>query len=804
MVRIPSLLNIEQQDLSQERLGITAALQWQPTDTTNIGLDLVYSKFDQQSDVNQIQSVGLNRNNTSANYNGLGHARHADAGADRHPARPYQTCTSQPASAFREAIDCGGIRRRTGRRVRGTRHDQLQHQPEQSRSLRLLQQPAFAGVRRRRPTARTSSTRLIGRPGVDVLAAHVSEAGNADYLELRNIDWRSATDASYFTTQFQQASITWDQQIGDQLKMDVLYGKSRSTNDNQSFLVEFNRMDSPETFIYDERAHGSMPSISYGFDLADPNQWSLVKGFSTMRSFLKETDNEYEGGHLNFDLAISETLHLQFGGTRREYKFKANEGRRLSNEAQNPTLGELGLTSSDLGRVYQFGQGLDLPDGVPTAFFAPNLDRFREEIGFDCNCINENGDWRLGYLSNPGNQFGVNEYDTSYFVQLDFDVDLFGNKLFGNAGIRKANTRVKSVGFTTALAGANPGPRPLFGLNHYTDDLPSFNVAYQFADDFIIRAGWAKVMARPLLANLSPSITGLTLQSAAGNIGSVTVGNPQLSPFRAKNLDLAFEWYFTEGGLLSFALFKKEVSNFPQTVSTAGSLQSLLSPAEFQAIYDSATAAQQAWLDGPGGQAALFGIRRFENAPGGEIKGYEISFQQDLTFLPGFLKNFGVQANFTHLNSELQYILDPGSAVPPVSPQVTTGGPFLGASPNSANATLYYETPKWSARASWAFRDRYVSTYPLAAGTCPPGLNPATNPPSPCNAPLMNDFVGSEATRNIDAKVTWQATDFLSLSIEGLNLTNQTEDRWAYQEDPLVTQYSSTGRQIFAGFRLTL
>jgi hypothetical protein len=27
---------------------------------------------------------------------------------------------------------------------------------------------------------------------VDVLAAHVSPAGNADYLQLRNVDWRSS------------------------------------------------------------------------------------------------------------------------------------------------------------------------------------------------------------------------------------------------------------------------------------------------------------------------------------------------------------------------------------------------------------------------------------------------------------------------------------------------------------------------------------------------------------------------------------------------------------------------------------
>src|SRR5690242_9881351 len=92
IVRIPSLINIEQQDLAQERLGVTAALQWAPTETTKLGLDLVYSKFDQKSDVNQIQSVGLNRNNTNAAYNTM--AASAAASAKR---GTYQTCTNQTA-----------------------------------------------------------------------------------------------------------------------------------------------------------------------------------------------------------------------------------------------------------------------------------------------------------------------------------------------------------------------------------------------------------------------------------------------------------------------------------------------------------------------------------------------------------------------------------------------------------------------------------------------------------------------------------------------------------------------------------
>jgi iron complex outermembrane recepter protein len=454
--------------------------------------------------------------------------------------------------------------------------------------------------------------------------------------------------------------------------------------------------------------------------------------------------------------------------------------------------------------VYQFGQGLDLPAGTPTAFFAPNLQSFRDITGFDCNCLNKWGDWRLSYTSNPGNQFAVDEYDNSYFVQVDFDTMLFDHRLFGNVGQRNADTRVVSSGFTTNVTAT--GPRPLEARNVYSDDLPSVNVAFNITDDLLLRAGWAKVMARPLLANLAPTITQITTPSAGGTTGSLTIGNPQLSPFRAKNTDVSLEWYFNEGGLLSLAWFKKDVSNYPQTVSTAGFIQDVLGPAAFASFLQTQTPQQQQWLltGGGSGGPGVYAIRQFQDAPGGDIKGWELSYQQNFTFLPGFLKNFGIQANYTKLTSSLAYILDPGTvdangAV--VTPQVTANGAFIGASPKSANATLFYETPKWSARVSWAFRDRYVSTYPLAAGSCAPGLLPAGGP---CDAPLINDFVGSEATRNIDAAVKWQAAEWLEFTIEGLNLTNQTENRWAYQEEPLVTQYSSTGRQVFAGFRLTL
>jgi hypothetical protein len=38
---------------------------------------------------------------------------------------------------------------------------------------------------------------------------------------------------------------------------------------------------------------------------------------------------------------------------------------------------------------------------------------------------------------------------------------------------------------------------------------------------------------------------------------------------------------------------------------------------------------------------------------------------------------------------------------------------------------------------------------------------------------------------------------------EALNLTDQANDRYAYQDSPVVTAYGKNGRQIFLGARMT-
>lgn len=87
-----------------------------------------------------------------------------------------------------------------------------------------------------------------------------------------------------------------------------------------------------------------------------------------------------------------------------------------------------------------------------------------------------------------------------------------------------------------------------------------------------------------------------------------------------------------------------------------------------------------------------------------------------------------------------------------------------------------------------------MTTYPIAAGVSDPGFS---------DAPLLNDFAGSLETFNVDASVTYQLRQNVTLTAEALNLTNQTTNRWSYAEDRVVSNYGSSGRMFFVGARMS-
>jgi TonB-dependent receptor len=790
----PALPSIGQQDLGYDRLGATLTAQWKPTSRTEVILDGVYSRYAQDNISYGITPVGLNRNLTNARFLGTGASGLRPPGnANFLPDRLalYPRCVPGATA------DCAGTEG-SGTILAGFSDS---YNPNNLNPYDYYNNPRSPGFI---PSTNSAAfhAELIGRPNTKIREANVNEAGRVDYMVLDDVDWRSSSDAQFGKTQFYQGTLNFNQDFGDRLRMESTFGYSRSEFRATGLFAEFNSIDR-DNYVYDERGDLIMPVFSPGFDVADPNQWTLVKGLSAIRFVTSEVNNEFRVARVNFAYEANDELRIRFGATYKQFRFDSNQVRRNQDiEAVNPTLQEARLNITDLGRTIRFGQGLDVSQGTPTSFYAPDLNSFINAFGIDCNCVNKWGDFRAVPDGRQNN--AVTETDISGFAQIDFDYDLLGRPLRGNAGVRVARTQVTGegrVGATDGTAGI-----PVTANHKYMDYLPSLNIIYEPVDNFLLRFAYSKTMSRPQLASLTPGTTSFPNitggLNAQGNAPAITVGNPYLSPFRSTNLDLSFERYFGRSGLLAVTLFQKNLDSFPQQLASEVPLSAVFEPDIYAQLVPLFTNANfRAYVESGG----LFAVRQFQDAPGGKIRGVEITAQTDFYFLPTPFDRFGVIANYTHIDSKLTYLTNTILATRRDQPGGTARnefatGPFLNTSPDAFNATFYYEDKTFSGRVSAAYRTRYVNRFPLATGTCAVGIN--TNNGAACNSPVISDFGYTENTLNIDAAFALNVTDNLKLTLEGRNLTNEPQRRTMYEDSPVTQSYASTGRIFTAGARL--
>jgi iron complex outermembrane receptor protein len=339
----------------------------------------------------------------------------------------------------------------------------------------------------------------------------------------------------------------------------------------------------------------------------------------------------------------------------------------------------------------------------------------------------------------------VEEKDAGGFLQADFNTDLFGIKTRGNVGVRYARTAVDSTGFL-AIGAANSN---VTVNNHYQDWLPSFNLAIEPLHKLTVRLGAAKVMSRPSLGDLTPG------GSLSTTTQRVTYGNPLLKPFRATNYDASIEWYFAKESLLAVAGFIKDIKSFTSQSTETVPWRSLGLP--------------DSLLTGtPSSPDMDFDVTRTINGQGGTLKGIEIQYQQPFTFLPGLLHNLGFIGNATFVKSRVNY----GAA---------GFNRLTGQSNRAFNATLYYETKKISTRVSAAYRGKYLLSFPGGNGNTEEGVN---------------------ATLNIDASFAYNLTKNITLQVQGVNLTDEYNDRYTDVTDR-VSNYRHFGREILFGARAT-
>jgi iron complex outermembrane receptor protein len=261
---------------------------------------------------------------------------------------------------------------------------------------------------------------------------------------------------------------------------------------------------------------------------------------------------------------------------------------------------------------------------------------------------------QMARVSNPQRDYDFNEKSSAAYAMADLDGSLMGLTYRANAGVRFTNTKMEVL--TNTKFGTTYTPRK--DTNDYSLLLPSANIVFDVAPDFLVRLASSKTMQQAGIAELAPTIfiSGTTSYSAVG-------GNAQLLPTISTNVDLSFEMYGKGTSMISGAVFYKDVKD----------------------VQASNTVQQN--FEGYG----VIPYTRPDNIGSAKVKGFELGAQRFFDFLPAPFSNFGVIANFTYTNGLL-----------------SNGFQYPGLSMHSGNIVGLYESGPFSARLAYNTRDKAI------------------------------------------------------------------------------------------------
>lgn len=181
-------------------------------------------------------------------------------------------------------------------------------------------------------------------------------------------------------------------------------------------------------------------------------------------------------------------------------------------------------------------------------------------------------------------------------------------------------------------------PRGTTANNNYDGYFPSANLTYNVTPDLLVRLSYAKTMGRPNFNNIIPNLD--IDEDTDGSSGTINARNTELKPWTAHGYELSAEYYFKSGGMVSAAVFRKDVTGAFGTVTT------VVSP----------ELANDFGLDS--GYVGWDLISTFNVGDPTKINGIELNWQQRLNFLPAWAKGLSVYGNLTKLEIDGEGFVD--------------------------------------------------------------------------------------------------------------------------------------------------
>ncbi|MCC6245762.1 MAG: TonB-dependent receptor [Gemmatimonadaceae bacterium] len=311
-------------------------------------------------------------------------------------------------------------------------------------------------------------------------------------------------------------------------------------------------------------------------------------------------------------------------------------------------------------------------------------------------------------------------------------------------GVRVEATRVNNTAKIVQLNTAgNALLRPIadtVGTASYSNIFPSLNATWRVSEYTNVKAAVTTALVRPQFNDMVPYVNVQAGQQTA------SIGNPALKATTAINYDLMVEHYFTSVGFVAAGAFAKSLTNFIYSTSRTRTAEDAVGPDATQ-------------------------ITQPINGPNASIYGFEVAWQQTLTFLPGALAGLGLNANYTYTTSDADI---PGRGRSGVKT------PLPGQTGNAGNLGVFYDRGPLSLRVGANYSGAFLST-----------INPLSEEAD----------TRTKSRFQVDASGSFKIRDNIKLFGELINLTNtplrayvgNRENRGGGGDDPSFEAYKAWG-----------
>ncbi|MFC1549997.1 TonB-dependent receptor [Candidatus Neomarinimicrobiota bacterium] len=340
---------------------------------------------------------------------------------------------------------------------------------------------------------------------------------------------------------------------------------------------------------------------------------------------------------------------------------------------------------------------------------------------------NNKGDFdiELDYSDSEGATYKIDESVMAYYAMVSLNIRK--STLVG--GFRHELTQNDLEG--TELIYDDDGDFSSFkSVNldkKYNKIFPMIHFIYDLTANTKLRLALTTAMSRPNYYDLAPK------NEIDYRRERIRAGNPDLKPTTATNIDLMAEHYLSGIGTVSASMFYKDLKDI---------------------IFERKDELDEgAW--------AGFEIEHAVNGGKATLYGFELNWQQELTFLPGLLSGFGLYANYTHTWAEAE-LTDRSGYLP-------------GQAGDAGNLALSYEHGPFNARLSYAYQGKYIEE-----------VGKDKDHDEYSNDHEQLDFTG-----------TYKATKNLSLYVDMVNITNQPKyDYMGIYDRPISISYYSWSTRI--------